>query len=247
MCDCGGQCCGVPDDDVASRIAELVKTSMNVLGALAFPGNDDDDDDGEERESSSEAHVGPHADRQCDVDGGETGYQPLPRLPDRGPQQSVHLPRELGRPGGPFRVREAAAMLRRGGLFSTCLSSVYFACRDDYETVSFLIQVLEDDGLPTSICLDCTMKVNVAYELRKQCQKADVELRKLYGKALRTNVASNFITTKVLCFYTSKIFILILFRLLNVSLLLCRISVVKLSNLLDAVSLMQSIWSKMWS
>lgn len=70
----------------------------------------------------------------------------------------------------------------------------------DHETVSFLIQILEDDGLPTSICLDCIVKINVAYELRKQCQKADIELRKLYGKALRTNVAGSFVTKKVSLF-----------------------------------------------
>lgn len=58
------------------------------------------------------------------------------------------------------------------------------------------VEVLEDDGLPTSICLDCIVKINVAYELRKQCQKADIELRKLYGKALRTNVAGSFVTKK---------------------------------------------------
>lgn len=57
--------------------------------------------------------------------------------------------------------------------------------------------MLEDDGLPTSICLECMTKVNVAYELREQCQKADMKLRKLYGKALRRNVADNSISTKV--------------------------------------------------
>lgn len=78
-------------------------------------------------------------------------------------------------------------------------SPVYVTCRLR-NVFSFLIQVLEDDGLPTNICLECVVKVNVAYELRKQCQKADVELRKLYGRALRTNVASNCIPTKVSSF-----------------------------------------------
>ncbi|EGI70566.1 Glutathione S-transferase [Acromyrmex echinatior] len=68
------------------------------------------------------------------------------------------------------------------------------------------VEVLEDDGLPTSICLECVMKVNVAYELRKQCQKADVELRKLYGKSLKTNIAS--IPTKDQCCQTDQSFIL---------------------------------------
>ncbi|XP_011149128.1 zinc finger protein 271-like [Harpegnathos saltator] len=58
------------------------------------------------------------------------------------------------------------------------------------------VEVLEDDGLPTSICLECMTKVNVAYELREQCQKADMKLRKLYGKALRRSVAGNCISTK---------------------------------------------------
>ncbi|KAL0119446.1 hypothetical protein PUN28_007734 [Cardiocondyla obscurior] len=52
------------------------------------------------------------------------------------------------------------------------------------------VEVLENDGLPTSICHDCVMKVNVSYELRKQCQKADAELRKLYRKAPGINVSN---------------------------------------------------------
>ncbi|XP_011265523.2 zinc finger protein 568-like isoform X2 [Camponotus floridanus] len=43
------------------------------------------------------------------------------------------------------------------------------------------VEVQEDDGLPSSICTKCEKKINVAYELREQCQKADKELRKLYG------------------------------------------------------------------
>ncbi|KYN30202.1 Glutathione S-transferase, partial [Trachymyrmex cornetzi] len=68
------------------------------------------------------------------------------------------------------------------------------------------VEVLEDDGLPTSICLECVVKVNVAYELRKQCQKADVELRKLYGKSLKTSIAS--IPTKDQRCQTDQSFIL---------------------------------------
>lgn len=60
------------------------------------------------------------------------------------------------------------------------------------------IQVLEDDGLPTGICLECVTRVNVAYELREQCQKADMKLRKLYGKALRRS--GGCVPTKVLAF-----------------------------------------------
>ncbi|XP_011637442.1 zinc finger protein 568-like [Pogonomyrmex barbatus] len=58
------------------------------------------------------------------------------------------------------------------------------------------VEVLKDDGLPTSICLKCVINLNIAYDLREQCQKADMELRKLYGKVLYTNIASNCIPTK---------------------------------------------------
>ncbi|XP_077276309.1 uncharacterized protein LOC143905059 [Temnothorax americanus] len=70
------------------------------------------------------------------------------------------------------------------------------------------VEVLEDDGLPANICLECAIKVNIAYELRKQCQKADVELRKLYGKASRTDVAGNRIPTKDQCCQTEQSLIL---------------------------------------
>ncbi|XP_012525924.1 zinc finger protein 709-like [Monomorium pharaonis] len=68
------------------------------------------------------------------------------------------------------------------------------------------VEVLEDDGLPSSICIDCMVKVNVAYEFREQCQKADIELRKLYGKVSRAKVAGNFIATKDQCCQTEQSF-----------------------------------------
>lgn len=55
----------------------------------------------------------------------------------------------------------------------------------------------EDDGLPSGVCTKCENKINVAYELREQCQKADKELRKLYGITLSTNITDNFNLTKV--------------------------------------------------
>jgi hypothetical protein len=97
-------------------------------------------------------------------------------------------------------------------------------------SISFLKQVLEEDGLPTSICIKCVMKVNVAYELREQCQRADTELRRLYGKALKKNIG-NYIYTKVIIFLSiSKMIISTLFRLLIISLFLCRINIAKLNN-----------------
>lgn len=53
------------------------------------------------------------------------------------------------------------------------------------------VEVLENDGLPTSICVKCVTKLNVAYELREQCQRADEKLRKLCGKASRRNIGDN--------------------------------------------------------
>ncbi|XP_015183662.1 PREDICTED: zinc finger protein 709-like [Polistes dominula] len=47
------------------------------------------------------------------------------------------------------------------------------------------IEVAEDDGLPKHICIKCIVKVNAAHQLREQCQRADVKLRQLYGKAIK--------------------------------------------------------------
>lgn len=95
--------------------------------------------------------------------------------------------------------------------------------------ISFLKQVLEEDGLPTSICIKCVMKINVAYELREQCQKADTELRRLYGKALKKNVG-NYIYTKVIVFLVKWLFQYFTIEIVNYLFFSCRISIVKLSN-----------------
>ncbi|XP_035741581.1 zinc finger protein 16-like isoform X1 [Vespa mandarinia] len=52
------------------------------------------------------------------------------------------------------------------------------------------IEVLENDGLPERICVKCILKVNAAHELREQCQRTDIKLRELYGKARKTVDAS---------------------------------------------------------
>lgn len=49
------------------------------------------------------------------------------------------------------------------------------------------VEVLENDGLPSNICTKCISKVNDAHELRKQCQRSDIHLRELYGKAYTIN------------------------------------------------------------
>jgi len=61
-------------------------------------------------------------------------------------------------------------------------------------------QILENDGLPANICTRCMIKVNVAYELRQQCQRSDMELRRLYGKTLKKYVVSNNVLIKVFLF-----------------------------------------------
>nr|XP_033204073.1 zinc finger protein 665-like [Bombus vancouverensis nearcticus] len=44
------------------------------------------------------------------------------------------------------------------------------------------VEVLENDGLPSTICAKCILKINDAHELRRQCQQSDIQLRELYGK-----------------------------------------------------------------
>ncbi|KAF3424397.1 hypothetical protein E2986_05245 [Frieseomelitta varia] len=44
------------------------------------------------------------------------------------------------------------------------------------------VEILENDGLPSTICTKCILKINDAHELRKQCQQSDIRLRELYGK-----------------------------------------------------------------
>ncbi|XP_003700791.2 uncharacterized protein LOC100880255 [Megachile rotundata] len=44
------------------------------------------------------------------------------------------------------------------------------------------IEILENDGLPATICMKCIIRIDNAHELRKQCQESDIQLRKLYGK-----------------------------------------------------------------
>lgn len=53
---------------------------------------------------------------------------------------------------------------------------------------------MENDGLPTTICMECIIKVNNAHELRKQCHQSDIRLREVYGKQCNSN---KFKTTKV--------------------------------------------------
>ncbi|OAD62428.1 hypothetical protein WN48_07299, partial [Eufriesea mexicana] len=48
------------------------------------------------------------------------------------------------------------------------------------------VEILENDGLPTTICMKCILKINDAHELRKQCQQSDLRLKKLYGKVEKT-------------------------------------------------------------
>ncbi|KAG7213929.1 hypothetical protein KM043_003129 [Ampulex compressa] len=47
------------------------------------------------------------------------------------------------------------------------------------------VEVAKNDGLPTSICPKCVVRVNDAHALREQCQRADGRLRELYGKVER--------------------------------------------------------------
>lgn len=96
-------------------------------------------------------------------------------------------------------------------------------------------QVLEDDGLPTSICLECVTKVNVAYELREQCQKADMKLRKLYGKALRKSIADNCISTKVLTILPQDTNFCIIHTTFITYVFSCRTSIVRLNNFISLI------------
>ncbi|XP_076239975.1 uncharacterized protein LOC143182675 isoform X2 [Calliopsis andreniformis] len=42
------------------------------------------------------------------------------------------------------------------------------------------VEITESDGLPATICMKCIIKVSDAYQLRKQCQQSDIQLKKLY-------------------------------------------------------------------
>ncbi|XP_076629256.1 uncharacterized protein LOC143345752 [Colletes latitarsis] len=58
------------------------------------------------------------------------------------------------------------------------------------------VEIMENDGLPTTICMECTIKVNNAYELRKQCQQSDLRLREVYGKLKSMCNTNKFKSTK---------------------------------------------------
>jgi hypothetical protein len=103
-------------------------------------------------------------------------------------------------------------------------------------------QVLENDGLPANICTRCMIKVNVAYELRQQCQRSDMELRRLYGKTLKKYVVSNNVLIKVFLFMSKKK-ISYLKNNHSLPILSCRISTVKPSYFLLWIRLNQNITS----
>ncbi|XP_043482597.1 zinc finger protein 595-like [Leptopilina heterotoma] len=52
------------------------------------------------------------------------------------------------------------------------------------------IEVQENDGLPSNICLTCTLKLNAAHEFREQCQLSDKKLRKAFEKFQTYNTCS---------------------------------------------------------
>ena len=56
---------------------------------------------------------------------------------------------------------------------------------------------MENDGLPSTICMKCILKINDAHELRKQCQQSDIRLRELYGKVEKIYNINLCKTTKV--------------------------------------------------
>ncbi|KAF7405553.1 hypothetical protein HZH66_004459 [Vespula vulgaris] len=68
------------------------------------------------------------------------------------------------------------------------------------------IEVFENDGLPEHICTKCISRVNAAHELREQCQRADVKLRELYGKAIKTGNALRYTEVKDQYCQTDKCF-----------------------------------------
>jgi len=188
VCDCDGQCCGVPDDDVVSRLAELVKT-LNECSARSRSL-------WKRRRRRRERKLVRICRSPCRLTAACWRIQ----IPASAASAWLWITTINASSAGTGTIRRVHPDCPRSCSYAAAWRFVFhlrllFILHTKHETVSFLIQVLEDDGLPTSICLECVMKVNVAYELRKQCQKADVELRKLYGKSLKTNIAS--IPTKV--------------------------------------------------
>ncbi|XP_053979423.1 zinc finger protein 14-like isoform X1 [Hylaeus volcanicus] len=68
------------------------------------------------------------------------------------------------------------------------------------------VEIMENDGLPTTICMECMIKVNNAHELRKQCQQSDIRLREVYGKLKSMSNTNRLKTTKDQCCQTDYTF-----------------------------------------
>ncbi|XP_076655001.1 uncharacterized protein LOC143360225 [Halictus rubicundus] len=68
------------------------------------------------------------------------------------------------------------------------------------------VEMTENDGLPATVCMQCSIKVNQAYELRKQCQRSDAWLRELCGKLTTIYNGNRFRTTKDQCCQTDYTF-----------------------------------------
>lgn len=52
-----------------------------------------------------------------------------------------------------------------------------------------LIQIEENDGLPTTICHECKDKATKAYDFREKSQESDTKLRGLFKKEKKEFVA----------------------------------------------------------
>ncbi|XP_045468624.1 zinc finger protein OZF-like isoform X1 [Harmonia axyridis] len=66
-------------------------------------------------------------------------------------------------------------------LFNACLPNMLMSCAS--------IQVLEGDGLPHQICLQCLQMINRAYTFKQQCEKSDVALRQYLNDLEIQNVS----------------------------------------------------------
>ncbi|KAL3276980.1 hypothetical protein HHI36_012342 [Cryptolaemus montrouzieri] len=66
-------------------------------------------------------------------------------------------------------------------LFNACLPNMLMSCAS--------IQVIEGDGLPNQICVQCLQMVNRAYTFKQQCEKSDVVLRQYLNELELQNVS----------------------------------------------------------
>lgn len=55
----------------------------------------------------------------------------------------------------------------------------------EFECFHHFFKVLENDGLPTQVCLQCVHYITRAYSFKQLCERSDATLRQLLGKPIQ--------------------------------------------------------------